>query len=109
MVVGSAINQDEFILNRLPIKQELLIGANLIMEKIYQMVPNFEQDNNINQFNNHLKSSIQLLDKYTKSHQLLNITEISAISFLLNHPVLMDVLIRNLKLPVKVLANAISR
>ena len=98
MNIGKVINPQDFIPDDNSLKQNLLIGANFIMEKISGLLPEPE----INKKNVLRENSGELFlfirEKYSGTLYQIQSNGISELLNLFNHPVLMDVLIRNLKL-----------
>jgi 1-acyl-sn-glycerol-3-phosphate acyltransferase len=103
MKIGKVINPQDFIPGDTSLKQSLLIGANFIMKKISALLPESE----ILQLNLTQKKSDALIlffrGNSSESLEPVQTYRIPEVSILLNQPVLMDIFIRNLKLPVKML------
>ncbi len=101
MIIGEPLKAEEIFLDDQPLKQKLLNTANLIMEKIYCLLPESELINHVFPESNQVNLKFQLKNYNSNNIESIDIQLISALSFLLNQPVLMDVFARNLKLPVK--------
>lgn len=103
MKIGEIIKPEEFFSVDQSYKQSLLMGANFIMGKILQLLPDSETYQAKNSQQNPGVLSIYIMDKSLETIESVKTNGIAEVSFLLNHPVLMDVFARNLKLPMKVL------
>ena len=101
MIVGQPIYSDELFDQNLSQRERLSSAAAFIMNKITDLLPENESKLVDNNHNAEEKLTIQICDNSTNHVDEIIIEEISSLSRLLQHPVIMDVFIYNLKLPVQ--------
>lgn len=99
MVIGKPLTPAELFSENLPLKIRLLEGAQRIMREISSLLPGEEKNMTVTTELQHLTFERKDLNSGTNS--IFTIEHQVNFSKLIQHPVIMDVFSRNLKLPVK--------
>ena len=101
MIVGQPIYPVDLFDQNLSKRERLSEAATYVMNKITDLLP--ENESQIVDNNHNAKDllSIQICDNSTDHVNEIILEEIASFSRLLQHPVIMDVFIKNLKMPVQ--------
>lgn len=97
--IGKPISNESLFHNETSIKSMMVNSSNLLMDKLAELLPSEE----INNPDQHKTKNLKFFGKRKASDTLIEIKFINQEDFqeLIEHPVIMDVLKRNLKLPIK--------
>jgi 1-acyl-sn-glycerol-3-phosphate acyltransferase len=98
--IGNVLTSDLIFPDNLPLKQTMQIGADKIMEKISDLLPSEELNDPMQNNQIDLNYFFVLDDGVEEKFEFV---DQKFVSKLIEHPVIMDVFARNLKLPVKAL------
>jgi len=104
--IGNLLTYDEIFPNYVSLKTTMNIGAEKIMEKIAELLPSEDINNPVQTFP---KELIFNFIGDNGIEERFEFAEQNYVSRMLEHPVIMDVFMRNLKLPVKVLTTRDKR
>ncbi len=101
MVIGKPVSTNDFYTEALPMKDSLLRGAKFVMDRIADLLPEDEKSGNTSMDasgNKLIFEELHIDSGYVKALEFCNMESFTKI---IEHPVIMDVFLRNLRLPVK--------
>jgi len=101
MIVGLPIYPDQFKFSEKSQKENLTEASSLIMKKIEALLPETERNAVSFISENMTILNIIKVDQLTGEKNVVRFADHDSLSNLLQHPVIMDVFLRNLRLPVK--------
>ena len=101
MIVGLPIYPDQFKFGEKSQKEKLTEASSFIMKKIEALLPETERNAVSFISENMTNLNIIKVDQLTSEKSVIRFEDHDSLSNLLQHPVIMDVFLRNLRLPVK--------
>lgn len=101
MVVGIPIFPDQFKFGDKSQKENLTDASNFIMKQIETLLPETEKNTVSFLSENQAILKIVKVDQITGNESIIRFQNQDSLSNILQHPVIMDVFLRNLRLPVK--------
>ena len=101
MVVGVPIFPDQFKLGEKSQKENLTDASNFIMKQIEALLPETERNAVPFLSENQAILKIVKVDQITGDESIIRFQNQDSLSYILQHSIIMDVFLRNLRLPVK--------
>jgi len=100
MIVGLPIYPDQFRNGEKTQRENLTEASTFIMQKIEDLLPEDDRDSISSPFDSQKMLMIIKIDQITGFESVFQFQDLDSLSNLLQHPIIMDVFLRNLRLPV---------